>query len=59
MLTWLQGNWGTILISTLLIGIVAAIVLHMVNAKKAGKTSCGCGGSCCGGCPGCGGHPHS
>ena len=47
MLDWLFQNIATILICILLIGIVAAILIHMIRQKKQGKSSCGCGCSQC------------
>jgi hypothetical protein len=43
MLTWLTENLGTIVISLVLIGIVAAIITGMVKDRKKGRGSCGCG----------------
>ncbi|MBR4200739.1 MAG: FeoB-associated Cys-rich membrane protein [Oscillospiraceae bacterium] len=52
MLAWLTDNLGTIVITLILIAVVAAIVISMINDRKKGKTSCGCGGDCahCGAC---------
>ncbi len=46
-MNWLMENGGTILVSAVLLGVVAAIVVHMVRQKKAGRSGCGCG------CEGC------
>lgn len=53
MTVWLSANWGTIFISLILTGVVALIIINLVNKKKQGKSSCGCncancsmGGSC-------------
>ena len=43
MLAWLAANLGTIVVTLILIGIVAAIIVKMVKDKKQGKGSCGCG----------------
>lgn len=43
MLAWLGENLATILISILLIGIVAAIIVKLYKDKKKGKSSCGAG----------------
>lgn len=48
MLTFLQNNWGTILVIFVLAFIVALIVTKLVRDKKKGKSSCGCG---CANCP--------
>ncbi len=47
MLEWLANNLATIIICAILIGIVAAIIVHMVKNKKHGKSACGCGCSSC------------
>jgi hypothetical protein len=52
MLLWLQNNWGTILVSAVLVAVLAVVVFFMIRAKKNGKSSCGCSG-CSGNCPGC------
>ncbi len=46
-MNWLMENGGTILVSAVLLAVVAAIVVHMVRQKKAGRSGCGCG------CEGC------
>ena len=46
-MNWLAENWGTILISLILLGAVAGIAWRMIRNKKQGRTSCGCG---CSGC---------
>ena len=43
MSAWLSSNLGTIIVSLILVGIVAAIIVNMVKKKKAGRSSCGCG----------------
>ena len=45
MLAWLGENLATILISILLIGIVAAIIVKLYKEK--GKSSCGAGCAHC------------
>ena len=37
---------GTIIVSLILIGIVAAIIHWMVKTKRSGKNLCSCGGKC-------------
>ena len=48
MLTWIMGNMATIIISTVLLLVVAAVIAGMVRGKRKGKSSCGCG---CASCP--------
>ena len=43
MSDWLASNIGTIIVSLILVGIVAAIIVNIVKKKKAGRSSCGCG----------------
>ncbi len=49
---WLAENAGTIVVSLLLIGAVAWIVVRLRRDKKQGKSSCGGNCGCCpmGGC---------
>ena len=47
MIEWLSQNIATIVICLVLLGIVVAIIVNMINNKKKGKTSCGCGCSNC------------
>lgn len=42
MLTWLTLNWGTVLVSGILIEVVSLIVIKMRKDKRQGKSSCGC-----------------
>lgn len=44
---WLQQNWGSIVIIAVLVGIVAAIIICRIRAKKQGKNTCNCGCSQC------------
>ena len=48
MFAWFLDNWGTILLTLILIAAVTAIVLNLRKEKKQGRSSCG--GSC-GSCP--------
>ena len=48
MFEWIASNIGTIIISAVLLGIVAAIVIKIVKDKRRGRSSCGCG---CANCP--------
>lgn len=48
MLSWLSANLGTILITLVLIGIVAGILVVMRKNKKKGASACG---GNCGHCP--------
>ena len=52
MLTWIQANLATLIISMLLLAVVTAIILRLIRNKRQGKSSCGCG---CEGCSQCGG----
>ena len=47
MSDWLASNIGTIIVSLILAGIVAAIIANMIKKKKAGKSSCGYGCANC------------
>lgn len=53
MFAWFAANWGTILVSLILCGIVALIIKQLRKDKKQGKSSCG--GDCahCGACGSC------
>ncbi len=42
MAAWFMANWGTIVVSLILIGIVTLIIVNLRNKKKQGKSSCGC-----------------
>lgn len=44
MITFLSENLATILVSLVLVGIVAAVIVKMRKDKKAGVSSCG--GNC-------------
>ena len=52
MLDTIMENAGTILVSLLLIGLVAGIIVKLRKDKKQGKSSCGGNCGCCpmGGC---------
>lgn len=39
---------GDIIVGGILLAIVVSIILKMIRDKKAGKSSCGCGGGCSG-----------
>lgn len=47
MLQWLLENYGTILVSLVLIGLVIAITIYLTRQKKQGKSSCGAGCAHC------------
>ncbi len=47
MLTWLISNWGTLLVSLLLIVLVLFIVRKLRSDKKHGISSCGANCGCC------------
>ena len=48
MLQSLAENAGTIVVTLILAGIVAAVLLTLRRDRRKGKSSCGCG---CGSCP--------
>ena len=48
MVTFFSEHLGDIIVGGILLVIVVAIVVKMVKDKKAGKSSCGCGGGCSG-----------
>lgn len=48
MLAWISQNIATVIICAGLIALVAAIIIGMVQKKKKGVSSCGCG---CSNCP--------
>lgn len=43
MLTWIEQNLGTLIITIVLIAIITSIILYQIRQKKRGKSSCGCG----------------
>lgn len=47
MAAWFAENAGTIIISLLLAGIVIAVIVSRIRARKQGKSSCGCGCANC------------
>ncbi len=47
MLSGIMENAGTIIISLLLIGLVALIIVQLRRDKKKGKSSCGANCGCC------------
>ncbi|MDO4563744.1 MAG: FeoB-associated Cys-rich membrane protein [Clostridia bacterium] len=47
MLSYLAENISTVVIAALLIFAVACAIRKMINNKKQGKSSCGCGCSDC------------
>ena len=57
MLTWIQANLATLIISMILLAVVTAIILRLIHNKRQGKSSCGCGCGC-EGCSQCGGGVH-
>ncbi|MBR6950298.1 MAG: FeoB-associated Cys-rich membrane protein [Oscillospiraceae bacterium] len=48
MFTWIAANVGTILITLVLAGVVAAVVTVLIRDRKKGRSSCG---GNCGHCP--------
>ena len=51
MLEFFVQNWGTILVSAILLAVVILIVVKLYRDRKKGKSSCGCG---CENCPSAG-----
>ena len=47
MFRWIAENAGTIVVSLLLIGLMAWIIVRLRKNKKQGKSSCGCNCGCC------------
>ncbi len=43
----IRENAGTIVLSLLLLGAVAGIIVKLFRDKKKGKSSCGCNCGCC------------
>ena len=54
MLSWIQANYGSVIVVAVLLIVVALILRGIVLDRKAGRHICGgsCG-SCGGGCGGC------
>ena len=50
MLSFLQDNWGNILVLSILALIITLIIFSMIRDKKKGRHSCG---GNCSSCPGC------
>ena len=57
MLEFLQNNWGSLMVGTIILAVVVLIVIKLVRDRKSGKFTCGgnCGscGACKGHCSGC------
>ena len=51
MLDFFAQNWGTILVSAVLLAVVVLIITKLCRDRKKGKSSCGCG---CENCPSAG-----
>jgi hypothetical protein len=49
----MKGIISTAIVLAILVGAVALIIRKMIKDKKAGKSSCGCDCSTCGGACGC------
>ena len=54
MLAWLSANLINIVLIAALVLITGLAIRGMIRNKKAGKSSCGCSCSSCGGCSACG-----
>ncbi len=56
-MSFLQENWGSLLVGGILLLIVGAIIRSIYIKKKSGQSACGCGcGGCSGGCSCSGGN---
>jgi hypothetical protein len=44
---WIMANIGTIIVGIMLTAVIVAIIIKMVNDKKKGVSSCGCGCANC------------
>ena len=44
---WLIANLASIMILLVIVGVVALIIVKIINDKRKGRSSCSCG---CGGC---------
>ena len=49
----MKGIISTTVVLAILVGVVAMIIRKMIKDKKAGKSSCGCDCSTCGGACNC------
>jgi hypothetical protein len=47
MLLWLQANIGTIIVGAILLCVVGLSIRKLINDKRKGNSSCGCGCSNC------------
>ena len=47
MISWLQQNWGSVLVVAIVAAIVTAVVVCRIRAKRQGKSTCGCGCAHC------------
>ena len=47
MLQTIVNHAGTIIVTLILIGAVAAAAFRLVRDKKQGKSTCGCNCGCC------------
>ena len=53
MISWLETNYGSMIVVLFLLGAVALIVRRLILDRKAGKHICGGNCACCGACRGC------
>lgn len=53
MSAWIMANLGTMVVSLVLLGIVAAITASLAKNKHRGRSSCGGNCGCCGGSCSC------
>ena len=40
---WIRENLGSIILLIFIVGLISAITVASIRAKKKGKSSCGCG----------------
>ena len=45
-MTWLKGNFANIAVLSMVLLIVYLCIRSLVNARKSGHPSCGCGRNC-------------
>ena len=43
MMEFLSQNWGTMLVGAVVLAVVAFNIVRLVNKKRRGQASCGCG----------------
>lgn len=48
MAAWISANIADIIVVAVIAALVILVIVKMARDRRAGKTSCGCGGSCAG-----------